>query len=313
MSFADSRSVEKMLLRAVPHASAFVASDLGRYLFRPLEFGIAKATPNFAKDALIRRVAAEPAVLLGAGRALLLQIANHNVAQGVAQFSDFKQHPFRRLLGTMEATYAVVFGSTQVANGVGTRISSIHDHINGPGYRANDPDNLLWVHATLLDTMVQSYTGLVAPLCGRDLDEIYEQMASIAVLFGCARSEQPSNYGAFRTYFDRTVATMQVGDLSVELAHDIVTPKFPELAAVLSAPAVAMMRRMALGSLPERLRDELRFDWDTKEAAQFARATARWKYAFSKTPRPMRVAPGWLQGRYLLHRARHHIHEALSP
>ena len=58
----------------------------------------------FPEGAVIRRVSIEPALMLGAGRALLLQLAHAPVAQGVQDHSDFRGNPFRRLLGTLEAT-----------------------------------------------------------------------------------------------------------------------------------------------------------------------------------------------------------------
>ena len=76
---------------------------------------------HFPRGSVIRRVNIEPAIMFGAGRALLLQLAHPAVAQGVDDHSDFKGNPFKRLQGTLEATYAVVFGSDELAHGVGRR------------------------------------------------------------------------------------------------------------------------------------------------------------------------------------------------
>ena len=112
---------------------------------------------HFPKGSVIRKVNNEPAIMFGAGRALLLQLAHPAVAQGVQDHSEFKKNPFKRLQGTLEATYAVVFGSDDLARGVGRRIQWIHEFVVGPGYTANDPENLLWVHATLCDTALRCY------------------------------------------------------------------------------------------------------------------------------------------------------------
>jgi len=69
---------------------------------------------HFPKGSVIRRVNIEPAIMFGAGRALLLQLAHPAVAQGVDEHSDFKGNPFKRLQGTLEATYAVVFEAVGV-------------------------------------------------------------------------------------------------------------------------------------------------------------------------------------------------------
>ena len=95
---------------------------------------------RFAADAVIRRVDAEGSILLGGGRALLLQLAHPKVAAGVAEHSDFEGDPLRRLRGTLEATYTIVFGTDEAAAEVADRVQRIHAHVTGPGYEANDPD-----------------------------------------------------------------------------------------------------------------------------------------------------------------------------
>ncbi|MCW2861584.1 MAG: hypothetical protein JWP48_3292 [Actinoallomurus sp.] len=53
---------------------------------------------TFGDDAVIHWVAAEPALLAGGGRALLLQLAHPKVARGVADHSDFASDRRRCLL-----------------------------------------------------------------------------------------------------------------------------------------------------------------------------------------------------------------------
>ena len=65
----------------------------------------------FPPDAVVRRVDGESVLLLGGGRALLMQLAHPLVAKGVAEHSDFRRDPFARLRRTLDATYAIVFGS----------------------------------------------------------------------------------------------------------------------------------------------------------------------------------------------------------
>ncbi len=261
----------------------------------------------FPKDSVIRRVSAEPALFLGAGRALLLQLAHPSVAQGVADHSDFQHNPFKRLLGTLEATLSVVFGSKDLADGVGRRIGWIHDHVTGPTYRANDPENLLWVHATLLDTALVCHERFVGPLSPGDLAEYYDEMAVVAEVFGCPRSEQPADIEAFRLYFDEMVHKIEVTDVGRSLATDIVRPKLPGRLDIPLAPALALHRLVAIGTTPEPLRQRFGFRWTSRQDRAldcFERAAAavtRW------TPRPARVAPGALTTRALMRQARRHL------
>src|ERR1700736_549817 len=69
----------------------------------------------FPPDAVIRKVDGEVALLLGGGRALLMQLAHPLVAKGVAEHSGFESAPLARLERTLAATYTVVFGPTTEA------------------------------------------------------------------------------------------------------------------------------------------------------------------------------------------------------
>ena len=249
----------------------------------------------------------EPAILFGAGRALLLQLAHPNVAAGVDEHSDFQHSPFKRLMGTLEAVYTMVFGPADLAEGVGRRIRRLHDFVTGPGYRANDPANLLWVHATLLDSALSCYERLVAPLAPDDRETYYQEMTIVAERFGCPRSEQPADIAAFASYWDSQVHSIEVSDTGRRLARDIVSPRLPWKLHVPFAPALRVQRLVAVGTLPAPLRDQLGFAWDDGAQRRLDRVHVAASRATRVVPRPVRVAPVHLHGRFLLHRARKHV------
>src|SRR6476469_5070217 len=113
-----------------------------------------------------RKINREGAVLLGWGRAILMQMAHPLVATGVATFSDFDQGAagyLRRVHRTVGGMLAITFGTPEEAQRVIDRINGIHDQVHGTlsealgpfpagtRYSARDPELLLWVHATLVD------------------------------------------------------------------------------------------------------------------------------------------------------------------
>src|SRR5436305_10356311 len=118
----------------------------------------------FPADSVIRRVYADSVCGMGAGTALLLQLAHPSIARGVHDHSDYENRPLDRLFGTFLAVNAVVFGSRRDAEQMRTAIGRVHARVTGPGYRALDPDLPLWVNATLLGTAVQFYERLIRPL-----------------------------------------------------------------------------------------------------------------------------------------------------
>jgi len=257
----------------------------------------------FPRDSVIRRVNAEPALFLAAGRALLLQLAHPAVAQGVADHSDFQSNPFRRLQGTLEATYAVVYGSEALAAAVGRRIQRIHDFVTGTGYRANDPANLLWVHATLADSALRVYREMVEELSPADAATYYREIMLVAEVFGLPVSDQPASLAGFRAYFDEMVATLRVSDEGRRLGNDVLYPSLPAGLRVPLAPALALNRLVAVGTTPEPLREQFGFAWDQRREQQLARVQSTAAHAFRLAPRPLRTTPGWLNGRLLLWQA----------
>ena len=262
---------------------------------------------HFPAGSVIRRVNIEPAIMFGAGRALLLQLAHPAVAQGVEDHSDFKGNPFKRLQGTLEATYAVVFGSGDLAEEVGRRIRWIHGFVRGPGYEANDPLNLLWVHATLADTALRCYTTLVEPLSSDDEETYYREMMRVAEVFGVPRDEQPATLAEFRRYVDDTIATIDVSDVGRDLAAFILEPTLPLRLHIPLAPLLALQRRFTLGTIPPPIRAQLGVEWTEHDQRAFERVERRVHAIFRRTPRPIRTAPNRLLGPVLLWQATRHV------
>ena len=261
----------------------------------------------FPKDAVIARVNAEPAIMLGAGRALVLQLAHPHVAAGVAEHSDFQHNPFKRLQGTLEAVYTMVYGSAELADGVGRRVQWIHTFVRSDTYEANDPKNLMWVHATLLDTALRCYEDVVGPLSPSERETYYQEMTIVAERFGCPRDAQPATYADFVRYFDDTVAAMEVNDQGRRLVRDVLEPRLPLGLHVPLRLALTDFRRATLGATPVAIREQLGYDWTARDQAAYERIyrLARWYHRVM--PRPLRVGPAHLNGRLLLWQARRHV------
>ena len=251
----------------------------------------------------------EPAIALGAGRALMLQLAHPVVAQGVQDHSEFKKNPFKRLQGTLEATYAVVFGPADLAQGVGRRIQWVHDHVTGPGYRANDPEHLLWVHATLVDTALGCYTDFVAPLSGQDAETYYREMMVVADVFGLPLDAQPQSLAEFRDYFGDTVAGLRVSEAGRDLGRLILDPTLPLALHLPFRPLLALQRTLTVGRLPATLRDQFGFSWAPGDAARLAKVERRARAVNRAVPHAVRAAATRTNGLYLLAPARRHVRQ----
>src|SRR6266436_6912661 len=121
----------------------------------------------YAEDSITRRVSRENILLLGGGRALLMQLAHPKVAAGVDDHSDFRAHPIRRLRRTVLVTMAIVFGERETALAAARAVNQSHARVRGHDYRALAPNLLLWVHATLVESALVTYQAFVGRLTSR--------------------------------------------------------------------------------------------------------------------------------------------------
>src|SRR5438045_9490591 len=103
----------------------------------------------YPEGSITRRVNRENVLLLGGGRALLMQLAHPAVAAGVDEHSDFRSHPVRRLRRTVRMTMAIVFGDRETALAAARAVNRVHGRVRGRGYHAVGPQLLMWVQGTV--------------------------------------------------------------------------------------------------------------------------------------------------------------------
>src|SRR5207248_1408858 len=155
----------------------------------------------------------EPALLLGGGRALLMQLAHPGVAAGVAEHSDFRERPLRRLLRTLELTLALTFGTRERAMAAARQINGVHRRVRGETYSATDPDLLLWVHATLVDSALATYHAFVGPLGRSEREAYYKESTLVGGLLGIPAAAFPASLRAFEDY---VASMLDGGELAVD-------------------------------------------------------------------------------------------------
>jgi uncharacterized protein (DUF2236 family) len=213
------------------------------------------------------RVSGEGALLLGGGRALILQVAEPRVAAGVAQFSSYREAPWRRLYRTIDVTTRIVFGDGAESPQAAAGLRRVHEGIHGQddsgrSYRALDPKLLMWVQATLLDTSLLIYDRYVRRLSDDERAAYYEEMKPVGDAYGIPRRRMPGDWAAFRDYFDEMVESgLRVTPITREVADSVLDPGLPLPARLPARPAVEALRLLTVGTLPERLREPLGLEW----------------------------------------------------
>lgn len=238
----------------------------------------------YGPDSITWRLSRERVMLLGGPRALLLQVAHPLVAAGVADFSSFRSDPLARLRRTLDSTLGMIFGDRTVSGRATARINAAHGQVRGTlpqaagrfeagtTYDATDPELLLWVHATLVDTTFATYTRFVAPLSRGELEAAYEESKVAARALGVPEGLVPADLAAFGAYVDDMLASdvLAAAPFQREIARDVLYPPLRFVPRGAHWPTVAITAWL----LPPRIRELFGVEL-TPARARAARAAQR--------------------------------------
>ena len=252
-----------------------------------------EAAGLFGPGSVSWRVDRELVVLAGGSCALLMQAAHPVVAAGVVQHSTYAADPFGRLMRTLTSSFDVVFGDRARADAAIRRVNAIHASVrgqlpDGAPYSALDPEALLWVHATLVDTALRVYSRFVEPLTVADEQAYHEEAARVAARLGVAPSDLPDRVADLRAWMDEMVESGRVR----------VTPDARRIAATVLrpvrwVPALAWdaAHLVSLATLREPLRGQYGIRWSPARERGIDRLGAVSRRALPLLPAALRHAP----------------------
>lgn len=238
----------------------------------------------YSQDMVSRRVNAERLMLLAWPRAILLQLAHPLVAAGVADHSTFREGPRAaagRLLHTVRAMLALTYGDRSSQQDTIARILEIHRRVHGTlraeagpwpagtPYSAEDPALVLWVHVTLIESIVMAYDVLVEPLSDHERDAYCAESAWVAVALGAREADVPRTWAALVAGMRSAHASgaLAVGEDARAVAAAVLGPPFGPLAA----PLVWANRLVTRAWLPEPIRRQYGLPWGAADARRVSR------------------------------------------
>lgn len=231
----------------------------------------------FTPDRPIWWISREWALMLGGGRALLMQACHPLAVAGFAEHSDYEADPWGRLARTMSVVWACVYGTHEEADRAIAGVRGMHARVNGKTseqmgpfpagtrYSAEDPELLMWIHSTLIDTALLMYRTYVGRLSEADAEGYYQDMRKLGELFGIPAGEAPKDLAGFYEYKHRMLAG---GDLCVtpiarNLCSVVLEPPLP----LPLKPVGVALNQISVGFLPSALRREYGFRWDPARRA----------------------------------------------
>jgi uncharacterized protein (DUF2236 family) len=253
----------------------------------------AEAAGIFGPGSVSWRIDRELIVLAGGSCALLLQAAHPSVAAGVAQHSTYATDPFGRLMRTLDSSFSVVFGSRTEADATLRRVNAIHGAVrgrraDGAAYSALDPEALLWVHATLIDTAVRVFDRFVAPLTSSDRQRYHEESAQVGFALGIPSDTMPPTFAELRAWMDGMIVSgrVRVSPDARRIARTVLYPvRFPPRVLWDVAHLVSMT------TLHPEIRRQYGIGWSPARELGMRRLAALSRRALPWLPSPLRHAP----------------------
>jgi uncharacterized protein (DUF2236 family) len=232
----------------------------------------------FTDDSMLRRVQREFVVAFAGPRALLMQ-ATHPVAfAGFFASTTALEDPYPRLERTAGVLRAIAWGTREEADAATAPVRRVHARVHGrlrapvgrfaagTPWRADDPELLLWIIATLVDSNLLVYQRYVGRLSRDEREAYWQDFRTLGEQFGLARADSPPTYADFRDYLRGmlTSGDLAVDDRARDLAVRIVMrpPLPPHL-----LPVRELVNQVTVGLLPREIRRLYGFRWDPLRAA----------------------------------------------
>jgi uncharacterized protein (DUF2236 family) len=250
----------------------------------------------FGTESLTWRIDREAVIFLGAGRALLLQLAHPWVAAAIAKHSRTFADPIGRFHRTFGTVFTMVFGSLDQSLAAARQLHRRHAGISGnlgeavgpfekgSAYHANEVAALRWVHATLVDTALMAHDLVLPALTIEECERYWAESRRFAALFGLTPADLPPDWASFAAY-DEAMAQSDILTVS-PAAREIVGQLFFGGRWWLRPPR--WYQALSVRMLPERLREAFGLSFDTRDRAAADRALARIRRVYPMLPARLR-------------------------
>lgn len=185
--------------------------------------------------------------------------------------------PYERLRRTGVVMDTIAFGPKQAAERMTAHVRAAHAQATGTlsedagpfpagtPYRADDPELLLWILASLVDSCLLAYDRYVGGLKDAEREAYWQDYRVVGRFFGLAAGDMPATYADFRAYLDDMLAgdQLHVTPRARELGIQIVMrPPVP----IAARPLLELVNQITVGLLPGRVRKEFGFGWDPARA-----------------------------------------------
>jgi uncharacterized protein (DUF2236 family) len=227
----------------------------------------------FSDDSMLRKVQGERMLMISGPRALLMQAAHPLAVEGLLAHTDnlgSNEQIYTRLQRTAEVMSVIGFGSREKADRMTRRVRAMHRLAKGElerdvgifpkgtPYAADDPELLMWVLFTLVDSGLVVYERFVGSLSPEQRQRYWADFRIVGGLFGLEPEQMPADIDELDSYRGLMYASgrLHVSEWARRQGREIVLePPVP----LWARPLVEVVNYVTVDLLPAQIRDDYGF------------------------------------------------------
>lgn len=244
----------------------------------------------------------ERVMLLGAGRMLLMQMGYPAVSAGVRQHSNYTSDPWSRVRHTTDFYLRLVHARSCDLPELRAWLSRAHQGVSGVddqgrAYKADQAEHMLWVHASVADSVLWVYQQVFGDLDRGQLSRYWMEQRILAIAMGLPAEQVPSSARGWQGYIAETSRQLSVDPGTLEVFNLIKSlppqgpRRIPAWAWSSARPWVARANLLfTRAGMPSALRGELMVYRSAKEQVRFRRLCRLLRWGLRILPPELRFS-----------------------
>jgi uncharacterized protein (DUF2236 family) len=244
--------------------------------------------------------------LLAGSANVIMQLARPGVGYGVlesrVESGRIDRHPIKRARTTFTYLAVAAQGTPEQQAAYRRAVNGAHAQVYSTdespvSYNAFDPDLQMWVGACMYKGVLDVYKLFVGEIDDDAAERLWQEGIMLGTMLQVPREKWPADQAAFDRYWDTSVEKTHIDDAVRDFLWPIAAGRIrgARLPASVQRRLDDFNLLITAGFLPQRFRDEMRFDWNDEKQRRFDRLMKRIRTVNNLLPRVLQEFPfNWM-------------------
>jgi len=233
---------------------------------------------------------------LGGPANVIMQLARLPVGYGVmesrVESGSVLKHPIKRARTTATYLAVAMIGTTEERLAYRQAVNKAHAQVHSTEkspvrYNAFDTDLQMWVAACLYWGFADTSTRINGKWTAEQAKEFYRLAAPLGTTLQVRADMWPADLESFEVYWKKGLDELKLDEPVRKFLTDLIEFKHIPTLSRLIGP---LNRFVTAGFLPQKLRDEMHYEWTEKDQKKFDRFVRLIGRINGVLPRPVRQA-----------------------